>query len=322
MILAQVIPMEVNQVSRPTTRREMVFVGLLLVILLGACRRTPEPGPTLVPSATASSIPTISPTSPVSTATPVTPTASPTPVSEATIYPYPASVLPTITPLGGYPPPVGGGTETAYPGPRTPFPSPTSPYPAPPGGAPASPSPSAYPPPGSVATPAPTTRPGYPPPGGTTAVPTIQPGYPYPGAVTPTQLVPGTPGPTPPSAPTQVSSPTPTQGLVRTRLQATDPRTFEIISGQNQLVEFFAFWSPTSRSMAPIMYSLEDRYQDQIRFVYLDIDDPANSLFKSLIGSRMPPLFFLLDGQGNVVKEWSGYVSATEFESAFATLGQ
>jgi len=108
---------------------------------------------------------------------------------------------------------------------------------------------------------------------------------------------------------------------VRTRLQATDPRTFEVISGQNQLVEFFSFSSPTSKSMAPVMYSLEDRYQDQIRFVYLDIDDPANSFFKSLIGSRPMPLFFLLDGQGNVIKEWVGYVSAEEFESVFATLG-
>jgi thiol-disulfide isomerase/thioredoxin len=108
--------------------------------------------------------------------------------------------------------------------------------------------------------------------------------------------------------------------LVRTRLQATDPRTFEIISGQYQLVEFFAFWSTISKSMAPVVYSLEDRYQDQIRFVYLDIDDPANSLFRSLIGSRLPPLFFLLDGQGNVVKEWVGYVSAEEFESVFASL--
>lgn len=314
--------MDVSQVSRFYTRRWVVFIGLLLAIFLGACRRAPEPGPTTVPSDTPSSTPEVSPTSPILTATLTTQPVSPTPVSQATVYPYPAPVLPTITPLGGYPPPVGAGTETAYPGPRTPFPSPTSPYPEPPGGAQASPSPSAYPPPGSVSTPVSTPQPGYPPPGGTTAAPTTRPGYPPPGAVTPSPIIPGTPGPTPPSAPTEVASPTPTQGLVRTRLQATDPRTFEIISGQNQLVEFFAFWSPTSRSMAPIMYGLEDRYQDQIRFVYLDIDDPANSLFKSLIGSRMPPLFFLLDGQGNVLKEWSGYVSATEFESVFATLGQ
>jgi thiol-disulfide isomerase/thioredoxin len=107
---------------------------------------------------------------------------------------------------------------------------------------------------------------------------------------------------------------------VRTRIRATDPRTFEIISGQPQFVEFFAYWSKTSQSMAPVVHALEDGYDDRIRFVYLDIDDPQNSLFKSLIDDRLPPLFFLLDGQGNVLGEWQGFVSAAEFESAFAAL--
>jgi thiol-disulfide isomerase/thioredoxin len=112
--------------------------------------------------------------------------------------------------------------------------------------------------------------------------------------------------------------PAPTPGVVRTRIRATDPRTFEIISGQPQFVELFAYWSKTSQSMAPVVHALEDGYDDRIRFVYLDIDDPQNSLFKALIEDRLPPLFFLLDGQGNVLGEWQGFVPAAEFESAFA----
>ena len=107
---------------------------------------------------------------------------------------------------------------------------------------------------------------------------------------------------------------------MRTRIQTSDPRSFQVVSGQPQLVEFFAYWSNTSRSMAPVVHALEDRYGERIRFVYLDIDDPQNSLFKSLINDRLPPLFYLLDGQGNVLAEWQGQVSVTEFESAFAAL--
>ncbi len=307
--------MYVSGVFKASVLPRVLIAGLLVALLLGACRRTPAPSPIPPPSDT----PTASATASRPTATAgvqPTPTVgqSPTAVIQGTVYPYPFPARPTVTPLGG------------YPAPRTAVPTPTSPYPAPTGGAPSVPTVTPYPPPGgATATPAPTTRPGYPPPGQVTPAPTARPGYPPPGAATPIPVTPLATSPTgqltPPAAPTEVSAPTPTQGVVRTRLQATDPRTFEVISGQNQLVEFFSFSSPTSKSMAPVMYNLEDRYQDQIRFVYLDIDDPANSFYKSLMGSRPMPLFFLLDGQGNVIKEWVGYVSAEEFESVFATLG-
>jgi thiol-disulfide isomerase/thioredoxin len=155
---------------------------------------------------------------------------------------------------------------------------------------------------------------------------------PYPGAVTPTPFVTAalpTPGlatasPLPTISGSIVPSFTPppsvTPGIVRTRIRATDPRSFEIVSGQRQLVEFFAYWSKTSQSMAPVIHALEDRYDERIRFVYLDIDDPQNNLFKSLIDDRLPPLFYLLDGQGNVLGEWQGIVPAAEFESAFANV--
>lgn len=288
-----------------TTRRVLV-IGLLIVLWTGACRRAPEPIPTAAPSDTpTASVPpsTLTPTTRASSTPTQALTSSPIPLGGGEVYPAPAQ--PTVTLTGGYPPPVS--LPTAYPAPSTPFPSSASPYPPPTAVTPQSLTATPFLTPGGAApTPLPTTRPEYPPPTG----------------ATPTLITPGVISPTPPIPATQAGVPTlaPTQGLVRTRLQATDPRTFEIISGQYQLVEFFAFWSTISKSMAPVVYSLEDRYQDQIRFVYLDIDDPANSLFRSLIGSRLPPLFFLLDGQGNVVKEWVGYVSAEEFESVFASL--
>jgi len=114
------------------------------------------------------------------------------------------------------------------------------------------------------------------------------------------------------------STATATMGLLSTRLVATDPKSFQVASGELQLVEFFAFWSPASQSMAPVMNVLEQRLEDRLRFVYLDIDDPANSLYKTLLSNRLPPVFFLLDGTGSVVQEWQGYIELDKFEAAIA----
>ncbi len=70
------------------------------------------------------------------------------------------------------------------------------------------------------------------------------------------------------------------------------------------------------------MNGLEDRYKDRIGFVYLDLDDPANSLFKALLKGRLPPFFYLVDAQGNLLQEWQGYVPIDVFENAFASIGR
>lgn len=69
--------------------------------------------------------------------------------------------------------------------------------------------------------------------------------------------------------------------------------------------------------MAPIVHGLESEYSDRIIFVYLDIDDPATNAFKQELGYFVQPHFFLLDGQGNVLKQWTGPVSAQELIQAF-----
>ena len=70
--------------------------------------------------------------------------------------------------------------------------------------------------------------------------------------------------------------------------------------------------------MAPVVHGLEAKYIDQMNFVYLDIDDDQNAAFKRSLGFRVQPHFFLLDAEGNVIKQWLGKVSAEEFEAAFA----
>jgi len=104
------------------------------------------------------------------------------------------------------------------------------------------------------------------------------------------------------------------------KLKATDPKKFTLASGKYQLVEFFAFWSGTSQAMAPIMNRLELEYGDQINFIYLDIDNPANDRIKKLLKYKTAPQFFILGTTGNVIKQWRGYVDESEITQSIESL--
>ena len=67
------------------------------------------------------------------------------------------------------------------------------------------------------------------------------------------------------------------------------------------------------------MHGLESTWSDRIGFVYLDIDDPRTNAFKRSLGFAYQPHLFLLDGDGNVVGQWVGYVEASTLEEAFAS---
>jgi hypothetical protein len=66
--------------------------------------------------------------------------------------------------------------------------------------------------------------------------------------------------------------------------------------------------------MAPVVHLLEAKYQEQMRFVYLDVDERANTTFKRTLGYRFAPHFFVLDPGGNVLDDWYGYSTAEDFE--------
>ena len=71
--------------------------------------------------------------------------------------------------------------------------------------------------------------------------------------------------------------------------------------------------------MAPIVHGLEVEYAGEINFVYLDIDDPGNDKFKNDLGFRYQPHFLLIDGEGNIIQQWLGPVTADQFREAFAS---
>jgi len=69
--------------------------------------------------------------------------------------------------------------------------------------------------------------------------------------------------------------------------------------------------------MAPIVHGLESDYFNEIKFVYLDVDDPKNDQFKRALGYRVQPHFFLLDADGNVIQQWLGRVSQDDLTKVF-----
>jgi hypothetical protein len=69
--------------------------------------------------------------------------------------------------------------------------------------------------------------------------------------------------------------------------------------------------------MAPIVHGLEAEFTNQINFIYLDIDDPRNQPILEELGFSYQPHFFLLDGEGNILQQWIGPVTAEQLRDAF-----
>lgn len=145
-------------------------------------------------------------------------------------------------------------------------------------------------------------------------------------------LMPGqatiTPGPTltplPTASPMSTPTPRPTQTpippppWIQSNLVATNPETVVLASGKVQLIEFFAFWCGPCQAMAPLVHGLEDRYKEQMNFIYLDIDDPLTEDLKKQLGYKSQPHFFLLNKYGVVIQQWVGAVPVEVLNNAIA----
>ena len=70
--------------------------------------------------------------------------------------------------------------------------------------------------------------------------------------------------------------------------------------------------------MAPMVHGLEAKYFGKIKFSYIDADDPNTFDIQQALGFQYQPEFYLLDGNGNVLKEWVGFTTADQFEEEFA----
>lgn len=69
--------------------------------------------------------------------------------------------------------------------------------------------------------------------------------------------------------------------------------------------------------MAPMVHGLEAKYSGRIKFSYLDADDARTKGFQRALGFRYQPEFYLVDGTGNFLHKWIGYVPQDGFEAVF-----
>ena len=67
-----------------------------------------------------------------------------------------------------------------------------------------------------------------------------------------------------------------------------------------------------------MVHGLEAKYFGRIKFSYLDASDSNTIDFQRQLGFRYQPEFYLVDGNGNVLEKWVGFVPQETFESGFA----
>jgi thioredoxin-related protein len=69
--------------------------------------------------------------------------------------------------------------------------------------------------------------------------------------------------------------------------------------------------------MAPMVHGLEAKYFGKIKFAYLEISNPQTEEFRNTLGFQYRPSFYLLDADGNVLHQWTGYQTQQQFEDVF-----
>ncbi len=88
-------------------------------------------------------------------------------------------------------------------------------------------------------------------------------------------------------------------------IHATDPQKFSAVTGQLQVVEFYAPGDPLSEDSAQLMQTFENRYRGEVIFSFLDVLDPRNKTSLYQLNDLFYPQFDLLDGSGRILDQWT-----------------
>ena len=81
-------------------------------------------------------------------------------------------------------------------------------------------------------------------------------------------------------------------------------------AGQPTLVWFHADWCHVCQQVKPDVVNLGQEFEGKVKFVRLNVDDPASRSAVQRYGVRATPTFVLLDNAGQVksnVPGWPGY---------------
>jgi len=74
------------------------------------------------------------------------------------------------------------------------------------------------------------------------------------------------------------------------------------------------------------VYRIFEEYSDQVEFIHLDFDQPEQQQAARDLDMRSRSTYVLLDGEGNVVRQWIGPIQEgtmlAQMEALLADLGQ
>lgn len=99
-----------------------------------------------------------------------------------------------------------------------------------------------------------------------------------------------------------------------------DPESVTLDSGGPLLVGFYTPECLTCQEMQPTIETLEGEFIGEITFILLDSASHDTEKLRRTLGFRTEPHFFLIDQNGSVVSEWTGFVPEQDFQSAFAAI--
>lgn len=68
----------------------------------------------------------------------------------------------------------------------------------------------------------------------------------------------------------------------------------------------------------PIVHRLEDKYADQIDFVYLNIDNQDTLAARQQFDIVARSQYVLIDAQGNIIQKWFGFIDEAQVDAALA----
>lgn len=90
------------------------------------------------------------------------------------------------------------------------------------------------------------------------------------------------------------------------QLKASAAGVFDRYAEGVKVLEFFAFWCPSCKALAPSIHGLEAAYAGEVDFTFLDIDDPANQELKNEYSFAYQPYVLVIDGEGSIQRVWVG----------------
>ena len=69
--------------------------------------------------------------------------------------------------------------------------------------------------------------------------------------------------------------------------------------------------------MKPIVNGLKKAYKGRVKVVRIDREDPENAEIVKQYGARNQPMYFMLDGDGEIIWQYIGGIGSAELEQVF-----